>query len=256
MPAVTVDWASAEEAGVEAAELESEANETAQFSTLPAPAAKEKSYPAWSKDFVNWIFANQTLEIFRCAELKVNSEAGESERDFRVRLQQAARERRDEVKAALQQKYAPRIGALEERIRKSVQSVEREQEQAQSAKLQTAMSIGASLLGAFLGRKTLSATNIGRAATAARTATRAYKESQDVGRAGENVEALKQDLAELLAQFQQDVDAAGEKLDAATIVLDTAVVRPKKTNIDVKLFTLAWVPYWQDEAGNATPAWK
>ena len=254
--AVPVDWASAEEAGVEAAELESEANETAQFSALPAPAAKEKSYTAWNKDFVNWIFANQTLEIFRCAELKVNSEAGESERNFRVRLQQAARERRDEVKAALQQKYAPKISALEERIRKTVQSVEREQEQAQSAKLQTAMSIGASLLGAFLGRKTLSATNIGRAATAARTATRAYKESQDVGRAGENVEALKQDLAELLAQFQQDVDAAGEKLDASTIVLDTAVVRPKKTNIGVKLFTLAWVPYWQDEAGNATPAWK
>ncbi len=253
---VPVDWATAEEAGVEASDLENEPAEVAAFAPMPGAAAKVKSYAAWNKDFVNWLFANQTVELYRCTELKIHSEPGESERDFRVRLQQSAREERDEAKAELQQKYAPKVAAIEERIRKAQQAVAREQEQSQAARMQTALSIGSGLLGALFGRKTLSATNIGRATTAARTATRAYKESQDVNRAGENVGALQQQLQDLQEQFQQDVEAAGARMDATTLQLDTAVVRPKKTNISVRLFTLAWAPYWQDASGHATPAWK
>ena len=66
-------------------------------------------------------------------------------------------------------------------------------------------------LGAFLGRKTISATNIGRATTAIRGAGRAIKESKDVGQAEENVSALQQQLADLEAQFKDGDRCAGSR---------------------------------------------
>ena len=42
------------------------------------------------------------------------SKPNESERDFRVRLQQAAREERDQQAEQLRQKFAPKIAAVDE----------------------------------------------------------------------------------------------------------------------------------------------
>ncbi len=57
-----------------------------------------------------------------------------------------------------------------------------------------AVSIGATIFGALLGRKAVSASTLGRATTAARGMGRVGKESQDVARATENVDALTAQL--------------------------------------------------------------
>lgn len=85
--------------------------------------------------------------------LKTLSKQNESERDFRIRLQEASREERDKLVERLRQKYAPKIAALGERIRRVEQAVAREEEQAKQQKLQTAISFGTTLLGTFLGKK-------------------------------------------------------------------------------------------------------
>ncbi len=245
-----VDWEKAEEVDVTPEDLETEPAGGAGFAALPPEAANPKSYAAWSKDFANWLFATQTLELLSCEELGAVAEPGESERDFRVRLQQAARERRDAGQEKLRARYGPKMAALEDRIRRAGQAVERERAQAQSAKLQTALSIGTGLLGAFLGRKTLSATNVGRAATAARSLGRAQKESADVQRAAENVEALRQQLAALQQEFERELAALEGKLDVFSVPFGKIVLRPKKTHVSVRLAALVWAPY-----RGAAPAW-
>src|SRR6185295_3673791 len=148
-------------------------------------------YPAWSKDFSAWIFRMQKLDLFRCPSLGQISKPGESERDFRVRLQLSAREERDQLSEELRKKYAPKLAALEERKRKATQVVEREKGQATQQTLQVAISVGTTLLGAFLGRKAVSATTLSRAATAVRAVGRSRKESEDVEHATESVEAVQ-----------------------------------------------------------------
>ena len=66
----------------------------------------------------------------------------------------------------LRQKMAPKVAALEERIRKAEQAVLREKEQSKQSIFSAALSFGSSVLGAFMGRKVISATNISKAATA------------------------------------------------------------------------------------------
>src|SRR5260370_6971193 len=122
----------------------------------------------------------EKVDLVRCASLDRLSKPGESERDFRVRLQQAAREERDRRAEELKKDYAPRLAALDERKRRAEQAVDREKGQAQQQTLQTAVSVGTALLGAFLGRKTLSVATLNRAATAAPAACRYTKEAGNV----------------------------------------------------------------------------
>ena len=254
--AVPVDWDLASAIDLALADLEKTPQENSQFAEVPAPAGKAKSYDAWRKDFAGWIYRNQRLELFKSTSLKLTSNPDESERDFRVRLQQFSREQRDDAVERLRQKYAPKIATLEERKRRAEQAVEREAEQAKSQKVQTAISFGTTLLSSFLGRKALGLGTLGRATTAARGVSRSMKESEDVGRAQETVEAITQQLTDLDAQFKAEADALERACDPQTEQLETVTLKPAKANIAVKLLTLAWAPYWHDDQGQATPAWE
>ncbi len=237
-------------------DLESQQEEGGTFAELPAPAHQVKNYKKWQKDFVTWVYRNQTLDIWKNPALKVTSKSGESERDFRLRIQQLTREKRDEKTEALRKKYAAKMTRLENRIRRAEQAVEREEEQAQQQKFQTVISLGATVLSAFLGRKAVSRSSMGKAASTIRGLSRARKESQDIDRAEENVEALKQQLADLELEFTQETEDLASELQTQSETLESVAIRPKKSNITVTLFGLGWVPHWQDSQGQQTPAWK
>jgi hypothetical protein len=253
---VAVDWDKATAAELAVADLEQNPEEGAQFLALPASAGKAKSYADWNKDFGGWLFRTQKVELFKSPSTKEVSKPGESERDFRVRLQQAGRECRDKGAETLRQKYASKIATLQDRIRRAELAKEKQQAESRSSQVQAAISVGASILGAFLGRKTISASNIGRATTAVRSAGRVMKESKDVGVAEENVAALQQQLADLEAQFKSECDVLAAATDPLTEKLDSVSMKPTKANIAVKLVVLAWTPHWRDESGSLTAAWQ
>jgi hypothetical protein len=251
--AVPVDWQKSREAGFTLDELEREPVEKAVFGPLPAEAVKAKSYAAWSRDLVSYLYGTQTLQLFKSPGLGLASRPEESERDFQARLQQAAREERDRGVEKLRTAYAPRMAALEERIRRAEQTAERERQQASQQKMQAAISLGSTLLGAFLGRKAVSAASMGRASSTLRAGQRTWKETQDVARAQETVGALQQQLADLEAQFSADVQAV-ESAVAATGALEVLPVKLKKVNIAVRLVAPVWLPNWRDSQGNVQAA--
>jgi hypothetical protein len=238
----SIDWHQAAPVEASLDELEKEPAEAAQFEELPHDAANAKNYPGWSKAFANWLFQTQTVTLFESPSLGDQSKPGEAERDFRIRLQQAAREERDRIAAALRQKYAPRMAMLDERKRRAELATEQQKAQQKQAVMQSAVSMGMGVLSAFLGRKMISATNVNRAASAARQVGRTWKESHDVALATENVQQIDQQVAELQHQFEADLTEQQAKVDPATEVFETVTVRLKKTNINVQLVALTWMP--------------
>jgi len=237
-----VQWETAADTAYTPSELETEPVEPAVFGALPSIAAKSQNYTAWARDFAGWLYRSQKLKLLRSAQTGLISRPDESERDFRIRLQTVARETRDRATDKLRQKYAPKIAALNERLRRAEQAVAREQEQARQQQLQTVVSVGATLLGAFLGRKTVSTSTLGRATTAARGVSRSIKESSDIGRAQETLQAVQSQLDELDAQFKAEVAALEAATDPLNEVLETIEVRPKKADITVQTVALVWVP--------------
>jgi len=153
----------------------------------------------------------------------------------------------------LRARYAPKLAAQQERIRRAEQRVEREKSQASQQTMQTAISFGASILGAMFGRKLASATNVNRAATSMRSAGRSLREQQDVGQAKENVEAEQQKLADIEAQLQAELDPLEGPATAESFELEELEIKPRKSDLNVTQVVLAWLPHQLDDAGIATP---
>ena len=237
-----IDWDQATIMTIAMNELEREGTPEATYGDLPSAAAQPKSYTAWTKDFASWLSRTQSTTLYRSETFGAISRPGESERDFRIRLQQLAREARDRETTKLRERYATKIASLQERRRRAAQAQEREAEEASHQHLQTAISAGATLLTALLGRKTLSTSTLGRATTAARSVGRSLKKREDASRAEENVEVLDRQIAELEDQIKREVDELASRFDPQTEALETVTVKPARGGVSVKLLSLAWVP--------------
>lgn len=244
--AIGLNWSRAEELDFPVEDLEREPAARASFGTLPAAAGQATAYTAWKRELASWLYGNETIELFSSRQFKLTSVPGDSEKDFRLRLVQAARERRDADTEKLRAKYETKTARLRDRIMKAEQTVEREQEQVKHQKMQTAISFGAGILGSFLGGP---ASTIGRMTTAARGASRAMKEKQDVGRATESLRALKRKLAMLEEDFKSDIEQLGDTSAALSEPLERATLRPMKKDISVRLVALGWIPMWQSRDG-------
>lgn len=234
---IPVNWDEAKETDMKVSSLLKEPLEDLPYADLPPAAANAKNYSLWEKEFSNWLLRTQKIQLFRSRTLNEMSKPGETERDFRIRLQQIAREKRDQQVEKLRLKYASTFSRLDERIRRAKMTLEEQQAQAKTQKYQTAVSIGETILSSFLGRKSST-----RATRTTREISRVMKEKRDKEKAEENLKALQKEKEKLEAQFQWEVDALETKINPLTETFETVEYRPNKTGIQVQLVALAWVP--------------
>ncbi len=239
---VAADWEHAEPADFGVTDLRREPTGGGSFAALPPPAAKPKSYTTWTKEFTSWAGRSQSVELLRSDRTGVVSHPGEREGDFKARVAHARREARDEAVAALRAKYAPKLAALDEKLRKAGVAVEKEEQQASEQKLSTVVSVGASVLGALFGRKVASVGNLGRATSAARSVSRIGREAGDVARAKANEEAAAAQRQDLAAKLEEELQAVQQQWNDDGETVATVVVKPKRGGVQVQLVALVWVP--------------
>jgi hypothetical protein len=239
--AVPVDWSEAKALDVEASALVREPEPGSSFDEVPAPALMPKNYAAWEKAFSRFLGEAVQIELLFDRELKLTSHVGESERDFRIRAQEALREARDKAVDDLRKKYAPKRSQLADQLRRAEAAVERETQQASHAKLQTAVSMGATLLGAILGRKAVSSGSVGRATTAARGVGRSMKETEDIKRATENVQAIREREQALEAEAQREIQGITDRFTGER-QFDRVTLAPKRGQVSVHVVALGWLP--------------
>jgi hypothetical protein len=252
---VPLDWNHAEAIGLAAVDLLDTALPGARFAECPSAAADQKNYNDWEKSLKQWLRKSQLVRLYRSSQYRMTSEAGETEGEFRARLQHVASEKRDEAVDKLRKRYRSKTATLENRLLRAQQAIDREQEQSSKKKLDTAVSVGTAILGALLGRKRLTTTSAGRVGTAIRTAGGARKEAGDVARAKETADRVRTDLEALNAALETEVDALDTAFDAQAETLEEVLVKPRSSDIHISLFGLAWLPYRAGDDGRQTPAW-
>jgi hypothetical protein len=228
----------------------------AEFGELPATAQRAASYAAWAKSLQAHLYETARANLLVCEEFKCASHPGESEGDFRARLALAAREKRDAAVAALRKKWQAKLTQLQDQIRRAEERREREKSQLSQQRMQTAVNIGSSILGALLGRKAISSTNIGRVGSAARSATRVGRESQDVARAEENIEILRQRLIDTQREVEAEVAKLETSHDADSVSLRSVEVPARKSDIAVGEVALVWTPWRKGVDGFPAPAYE
>ena len=232
-----VDWERADLLPAAAPAPAREPADGASFAAVPREAGDARTFRAWEKELADHLYRTQRYDLWRSRQLDATSEPGESERDFRIRLRDLAREERDRRADELRAKYQTRIERLQGRIERAELALAREKEQAASSKLDTAVSIGETLISFFGGRATTS-----RAGRAARGFSRAAREARDVDRAEESLEALQDDLDELNSELEAALEELEVTIDPATEELEVVSLRPRRTDVRVQEVALAWIP--------------
>jgi hypothetical protein len=230
-------------------------DEGIQFGPLPSALTSSRNYAAWAKQLKDHLYQTRTLPVWYCPELKQYSRPPEAQDEFRIRLTQVAREQRDLQVEKLRKRYASKAATLQARLRRAQQRLERETEQYSQQKYQSAISFGTSILGALMGRKLASRTNVTRAGAAMRSWGRAASQREDIDHAQDDLEALQEQSIRLDEKLTAEIDKVSEQLDVSQLELRPLVVRPRKSDLQVERVAIVWRPWQVDAHGITQPAW-
>lgn len=251
-----LDWDNATEIDCPESDLRPYPRIQGRYSQIPGWMTQVKEYQNMQTSLRDWLFRSRRLTLWRSPASGLVSLPGESETDFRLRTRQQGRESRDVQLDKIRQRYTPKLDRLQKQINQAEMKLNREKDQARSSKMDTAVSVGSTLLSALLGKKLVSQSSIGRASTTIRRAQRVGKEAQDVGWAEKQLQQLLDDQATLQQQLEQELETLQTSSDPQNETLEPLEILPKKLNISIRLLTLCWLPYEETSQGGLQPAWS
>jgi len=222
----------------------------ATFADLATAFSESKTFTAMEKELVDWMYANDSITIFKSTLTDMYSQMGESEGDFRARLLHSAHEMRDEKVDELRKKWEKKFAGEEDDIQRAMDAVAEQKSQAGRAKMDTFVKIGSSILGAVLGGRSR------RSSSSAMTgASRAWKESRDVSRAEDKLEREKQELEDLEREAEREIEALKEAMDPMNETFEEIVISPYKKNCSAKSVGIVWMPYRMQKQPQLGAAW-
>jgi len=248
------DWDAAISLDEPGATLDEAPDTRGVYDDPPSEAGKSRAYTGWRKHLVDHLYRRCALDVWHCKALKAYSALGETEGDFRVRVRELAREKRDSELDEMRDRYAPKRAALAERIRESEQRIETEEDEARTSGLSAVASIGATILGALFARKKLSSTNVRSAGVAAGRVSRTAKARGDIRRAEEDLAARRRKLADLELEFEGELERVRQTWDGDALELESVTIAPRKSDMGPAKVVFAWAPFRVSASGRAEPA--
>ena len=209
------------------------------FASAPEEANSTRELNSIKSALTDWLYNNCRLTIIVHEELGIYQQPGERERDFKIRLQQAAREQRDAEVDKLEDRYADQIDRLQDKLRKEERDLAAEEAEHSARKQQEVVSIGESVLSWVLGRRSTRA--LSTAANRRRMTSRA---GQEVAESREEIEDLKRELGELEQELKAQSESITLKWAQLMDELSHQEISPRRTDVDVRTVALAWLPSW------------
>jgi hypothetical protein len=214
------------------------------YMDVPPGAGQIKKWTALRKDLVNFIYREVALTLFYNRSLRLYSEVGEAEGRFVQRCQEKAAQSLSEDEEELNAKYEARLGRLEERLEREQQELHEDRIEYEGRKREETLSLGESVLGLFTGRKR--STAFSQASRRRRMTSKAQADVQESDRA---IAKLAQDIEELRQEWDEALEELATRATDVSRSFDEVKVKPKKSNIEVSIMGLAWVPYWYVTSG-------
>ncbi len=237
-PVGTPRWADAHPAPIAPGDLLTAPESEARYEPLPAALDSLREFAALRKAYGEHLYRTAQLELWYSPKVKAYSRPGESKRDFRLRLQQLAREKRDAEVDRLEERYRQRIRTMEDRLLRAESLLQKKRINAQAKQQEAVLSIGETMLGIFSRRRrsiTAAASRFNRSSTA----------KADVEAAEARVESLQEDLEELHAELRERTQAIAARWEAVQETLESVPLHPRRADVEITLLTLVWLPHWR-----------
>jgi len=218
----------------------------ARFDVLDASLGDAKLVTALQKDFTDWVYRATTVKARANEALKVYGGPDVSQADFMKACSDAAREARDGEIEKQAGKIDRQIASLQDKLTREERELQQDEADLQNRKIEAGanlLELGAGLIG--FGRK--------KSVTTQFTKHRLSQNAKaDVEESLQAIAEYKKQLTELereRGRITEEVNAHwGDVVNQITEI----TLNPKKTDIYVNLFGVAWTPTYLVEAGGQT----
>ncbi len=241
-----LNWAEAELVPVHLADLADRpepvpAEQGPFFGPLPDAANSARELKNVEKNLSDWLFYNTRFSLAVHPALKLYQEPGETERGFKIRLQQAARENRDAEVDQLEEKYEKQITRLADKLRKEQQELAADEAEYSARKQEELIGAGESVLGFLFGRRRSGSRALSRIASKRRMTGQARL---DLDESREEIAELQEEIAKLEAELKEMADEITRKWADLLDDITTEEITPRRTDVNVRLVALGWLPSW------------
>jgi len=116
--------------------------------------------------------------------------------------------------------------------------------------------VGATLVGALFGRKIASRRNISEAASAVRRVAHTARGRDEVALAEAALNTAQEQLAATEQELTAELQSVETVIDAAQFGLTEVVIPPRKSDLAIRAFGLAWMPWAVNADGTSQPLFR
>lgn len=219
---------------------------SARFGVIDSPLNDAKLMKALQKDFTDWVYRSSSVKARANDMLKVYAGPDVSQAEFMKTCAETARDARDAEIAKQTAVVDRKIKALEDKKAREERELQQDQIDLKNRNMEAGanlLELGAGFIG--FGRKKSVSTQFSKQ----RMVENAKAEVQ------ESVDAIAQyerDLAALRTERQRLVDEVNASWGDVVNKITEVVITPKKTDVFLNLFGVAWMPYYQVNVGGTT----
>jgi hypothetical protein len=219
---------------------------SARFGGIDSPLNDSKLMNALQKDFTDWVFRNSSVVARANTALKVFAGPDVSQAEFMKACADTARDARDAEIAKKTAQIGKKIKSLEDKLAREERELRDDQAELTGRNLESGanlLELGAGIVG--LGRKK----NVSTQFTKHRLAQNA---KADVEESIESIEQYKKDLAALQRERDEVTAEINDRWGNAVNAISEVTINPKKTDVYVNLFGVAWKPFYIVQADGET----
>ena len=242
----TVRWEDATVAPLDDRALDRAPIRDARFANLVAPLADAKAMRALEADFVDYIVRNGAVTIRANEKLKVYAGPDVDDDAYEELCRDAADDlmqaELDKVKA----RFVTKLKSAEDKLKKEERELAEDQADYEGRKREEYAKHAETLLGFFGGRrKSLSGSLSKR--------RMADKAKADIEESEQAIAALQEQLGSLKEEMEAELDEVEAKWEAIMAETKEMPIAPRKTDVRVALFGVAWQPcYLATDASGRT----
>lgn len=209
------------------------------FSELPAGWMQEKNYQKFSKEYAAALYQNQTYQLYQTTNPSLISAPKEDEKEFKLRVLEQIKEGLNESEKKVREKYAAKIDSLSDKIRRCEEKIAKTKEKKGFQIVETIISFISTIISALFGKKITKGT-ITQTGTSLRRATRLGKDSSETVRLEEELDGYQRQLEEEKDSRERELKTLDQQLNPENIVVETLLLRPRKSDISVEKIALVW----------------
>ncbi len=226
--------------------IESAPVPAARFGNVDSPLNETKMMTAMQKDFTDWVFRNSSVTARANTALKVFAGPDVSQAEFMKACADTARDARDAEVAKKTAAIDKKIKSIEDKLFREERELQQDQEDLRNRNIETGLSGAETIAGMLgLGRKKSLSTSVSKYRMA-------QNAKEDVRESEQAILQYKKDIADLQRQRDEIANEINDRWGRVVNESTEVTVNPKKTDVYVNIFGVAWVPYYTVQVGDET----